>query len=250
MKEKRKRRKLPIVLLSVFGVIVIAVSVVAVLQWNNVQAFIAFRRYSTIELEQKITDNDARTELILDKLPHINVRPLTEGEKEKLHSGDLTHDDAVRLIMKPLPRITIEDDAIPESSEPELPETPEPTETPEAPVVDEKLERIAELIAEIYVLRETMTGRLDGILQSAKSEYGSLRKEERTDSKKQDMAVKYFNEASDLEYACDTQMNNILTELYTLLKEKGGDTGIVAEIRQAYTDEKYLKKSYYLSQYS
>jgi hypothetical protein len=56
--------------------------------------------------------------------------------------------------------------------------------------------------------------------------------------------------ATRLENTCDSQIEAILKDLEVYLNETESDTGAVAEIRKAYKEEKYLKKSYLLSQYS
>jgi hypothetical protein len=198
-------------------------------------------------------------------LPEVSVRSLTEDDKVKLKNRELTEDEVVALIMQPQPSESKTSDtqrseaannpSAPIASDPigsgqtDEPMNPRQAETPD-PEINENKARMAELIATIYVLRESMTNQLDGILESVKAEYISLPEEERTDAKKREIAMRAVAEASSLEHACDTQMNGILRELETLLKEAGRDLGVAAEIRQAYAEEKSLKKSYYLSLYS
>ena len=53
-----------------------------------------------------------------------------------------------------------------------------------------------------------------------------------------------------LEKTCDSEVDKVVTELEKKLKELKGDLGIIQTIRNAYEEEKELKKSYYLSLYN
>ncbi|MDR3121532.1 MAG: hypothetical protein LBU58_09420, partial [Clostridiales bacterium] len=94
----RKRRKRNI-LLIVLAVVLCAIVIVAVWQWNNVNALIALR-YSAEELEAQLNDNEvAMGATILEKLPYVTVKPPTEEEKELIRSGGLSEDEIVDIIM-------------------------------------------------------------------------------------------------------------------------------------------------------
>ncbi|MDR0491830.1 MAG: hypothetical protein LBH28_11370 [Oscillospiraceae bacterium] len=242
-KKKKRKRKWLRILLSALGVILITAVAVTIWQWNNISALITSRKYTTEELGQMLEDNEAKTEAILDKLPTESLRPLTEDEKEKLKSGELLEDEAVALVMSPaLP---------PEPGGVKQTETPEPEASkPEAPYeLGEGELKVAEQIARIYVLRDLMTANLDSLFSRAKDEYSSHPPEERTGVKRQQIAMKYLGEATSLENSCDAQMDAILKDLEGVLKDFGGDTSVVPEIRQAYRNEKMTKKAYYLNRY-
>jgi hypothetical protein len=195
-----------------------------------------------------IADKGTATEQIMKKLPEVYVRTPTDEEKEQLHAGTLTETELVELILKPLPQKT-QPTGNDGGDTPGIvtPGVPEVTEVPE---MNELQTRIAGLIAEMYVLREGMSNKLDDIMEAAKSEYNALPKSERTAAKKQSIILQRMNEASQLESVCDTKVDGILKELRELLQASNGDIGIAAEIRKAYNDEKTLKKSYFISQYS
>lgn len=105
---------------------------------------------------------------------------------------------------------------------------------------------LAAMVGEIYALRTFFVGQLDGLLQQAKAEYGALSPEQR-EKQKNSLASKYIGLAGSLEANCDSQMEAILSRIQKHLKENGGDTSLVKEIRKVYENEKALKKSYYMS---
>lgn len=108
---------------------------------------------------------------------------------------------------------------------------------------------LAAMVGEIYVLRASFVGQLDGLLQQAKAEYSALSPEQR-EKQKSSLTSKYIGLAGNLESSCDSQMESILSRIQKHLKETGGDTSLVKEIRKVYENEKALKKSYYMSMMS
>jgi hypothetical protein len=110
-------------------------------------------------------------------------------------------------------------------------------------------EYVAEAVAQVYVLRAQFTGKLDSLMASAKAEYDALSPENRTASKQAEIGMKYLKIGGQLESECDAQMNSIVSNLDTELRQTGGDRSIVAEIKAEYAKEKSLQKAYYLSLY-
>lgn len=108
---------------------------------------------------------------------------------------------------------------------------------------------LAAMVGEIYVLRASFVGQLDGLLQQAKAEYNALSPEQR-EKQKSSLTSKYIGLAGNLESSCDSQMEAILSRIQKHLKETGGDTSLIKEIRKVYENEKALKKSYYMSMMS
>jgi hypothetical protein len=247
---KKRRRKWLRALLCALGAVVIAITAVALWQRENIRALINSKQYSGAEIERMLAEQDVNAGKILDKLPEVSIRPLTEDEKEKVRSGELSENEALNMMLgsagssysRPPPSSgTVTGDGNGKTSAPS-----DSVPSPE----DELQKRAAELVAKVYVLRESMTGQIDGLISAAKSDYGALPKEERTAAKKQELAARYLGEISAMEGSCDAQMKEIVGELEAVLKEIGADASAAAEIMQAYKEEKNLKKSYFLSQYS
>lgn len=105
---------------------------------------------------------------------------------------------------------------------------------------------LATMVGEIYGLRASFIGQLDGLLEQAKAEYGALSPAEREKQKKS-LTNKYIGLAGGLESSCDAQMEAILGRMQKHLKATGGDSSLIKEIRKTYENEKALKKSYYMS---
>lgn len=104
---------------------------------------------------------------------------------------------------------------------------------------------LAAMVGEIYALRSSFTGQLDGLLRQAKSEYAAMSPTEWEKNKKA-FVSKYIGLAGGLESSCDSQMEEILGRIESHLKKTGGNTALVKEIRKVYENEKALKKSSYM----
>ncbi len=109
--------------------------------------------------------------------------------------------------------------------------------------------RIAEIVTRMYVLKAEYTGAIDGIVSSMKAEYVKLPVEQRNRSAKQSIAARYVGQINSMEIQCDAQVNSIVAELRTLLKNNGRDTALADAIMSTYASEKENTKAYYLSTY-
>ena len=110
--------------------------------------------------------------------------------------------------------------------------------------------RLAALVAEAFVLRAYYTNSLESMRASAVSEYSALNAEDRTQTTKMNIGMNYMNRAGALEGECDRRMDRLIAGIESELKQTGGDTSLIGEIKSCYAEEKSLKKAYYLSLYN
>ena len=164
----------------------------------------------------------------------------------------------------------------PEEVKPNIPsvpaEAPEPSVVPDKPAETEKEpvsdtlpednkelseeqkrinKEISELVAKIYVVRARVMSTFDAYIEELKVEYDAdrtLTKEERRATKPQ-FAARAIKVVAKWEKECDTEINAILSEIETLLKDSGQSLELVDTIRKAYEDEKAAKKAYCINQY-
>ncbi len=104
-------------------------------------------------------------------------------------------------------------------------------------------------IAKLYVVRSRFLSELASIETAITDAYESLPEELRTPSSRKSIAGEYISRVSDLELECDAEVETITEELRLKLEESGKDTSVVDTIKQAYEEEKSLKKAYYLDIY-
>ncbi len=124
--------------------------------------------------------------------------------------------------------------------------TPEPTAEPDRDA--EYQAALAEIIAEVYVLREEYVAKLDAMAAEAKAEYRAKPESERTKSKLVSWASGYASRAGELERQCDAQMNAIVDRLWQLVLKYDADPSIVKTLTYSYAQEKSIQKSLYIQE--
>lgn len=244
------------IFLIILAVIVVAVGVLAYINRGNIAAVIHGLTVTEEERKQQKIETDKKAEEAIKNLGVESIRPLTEEENEKLSKGELTEDEVIDLIIgkkEEIPQESEKGDASTTDTEKPTDST-KPTSKPQASskVDNDKLteanNRIAKLVGKMYVLKSQFTGKLEEVKKWVVSEYQKLSAEE-----KKSMAVKTkigkeaIARATALEKDCDAQVESILSEISTLLKETGQSTDLVKQIREAYNEEKQLTKAYYVS---
>lgn len=110
-------------------------------------------------------------------------------------------------------------------------------------------EQIASLITRMYVLKAEYEGKVAGIVDQMKADYSKLPAEQRTKAAKSSIATEYMGVINQMEAQCDGQVDLVVTELRTLLKDNGRDTSLADTIVSTYATEKENTKAYYLSTY-
>lgn len=114
---------------------------------------------------------------------------------------------------------------------------------------DAMSEEVAACIAKLYVLKSRFTGELSVLEKTITTTYEELPEEEQTPASRKSIAGQYIKQVSRMELDCDAQVDAALAELRKTLTAQGKDTAVVETLRQAYENEKSLKKAYYLDVY-
>lgn len=261
-----RAKKIILSILIVLGILLIAgVGALLWSQWDNVSAVIDGLRHSQEELETKIADNDQAVKDAVAAMPEVTVRDITEEERQALRDGTLTSDELVQNLITPQqqPEKDPETGEGYNNQQPKPPADPgqKPDSKPEQqgssspPTVPEKTpeqlayeQELSAIIARVYVLREDFLGRLDALMNQAIAEFGKIPAEERTASKLAAFASGYLSIGFDMEAECDAQIEAIVVELETLLKENNGDLSIAQTVYDTYVEEKSLKKAWYMAE--
>ena len=258
---------------------VIGVGALAAWQWNNISAALSFVRFSQEELEEKLADNDQVIKDAVEANPSVTIREVTEEERAALRDGTLTQEELVQsLLQKPesTPESEPEQSQKPEvapQTKPEQkpPETSTPTQQPQPkpevstqpkpevstqpepevstqPEQSESEQKINELIAKVFVLREEFLIKLDNLMTQAKADYVALPPEDRSGSKLMRLASNYMSKGLALEKQCDAEVEAIATELNQIVREHGGDLSLPQTLYDTYVEEKSLKKAWYMAE--
>ena len=266
MMKKRKMIKQRWVIISlVILVILVAIGILYLLQQDNIKAAANARRYTQEQLREQLEESRQSVETALnEQYPDLQVRDLTEEERAALREGTMSREELIAALLGPAkqehgdhPDPIAPAETEPPASQTEPPTataapapTPAPTETPapEPSREEQYQEALAEIIAEVYVLREEYTAVLDNMFAEAKAEYHALPEGERTKSKLVSMASGYSARASALEKQCDGRMDEILGRLKLLVAEYEADPDIIETLAYSYAHEKSIQKSLYIQE--
>ena len=224
--KPNKKRKWPWILLSVFLILGILIAILVKWQWNNIMAVHYATTYSEEELHRMQEENDKIISEITGQISDIDVSRLPEEARELLQKGELSEETAVAILTG---KITWEEYK-------ETQQVPADTTTYSPGYTND-------IIAQIYVLRSSYTGKLDSLVSQAWGEYRS------GGISKTDLISKYVGIGYGLEAECDGKMEALLSQLSDALAFRGEDLSLVDTIRRTYQSEKSIKKAEMIAKY-
>lgn len=239
-----RRKRLLCVLLALAAVI----GGICYWQRNNLRALGMSLWLSQDELSSEMGRQQERTEEA-SRQAGVNVRPLTDEEKETLRSSEVSREELIDRItdsVQPAAAETAADDtAADDTAVPSSAQQPQPQEQEDR----EKTlrDQLARQIAEIYVMEAEYTDWLAQANQAAIDEFTALPESEQTTANKYSIGMKYLSAALEKEKECDAKMKAAEDNIRSLLTQLGEDTSLADEIHAAYLEEKAAKKAYYLS---
>lgn len=164
--------------------------------------------------------------------PDIIVREPDEIELKDLSSGILSRDKLIQDLVK---------DAVVK------PKDFAEKEQTSQPVKSDYERRMAELIAEAYVLRNEYTMALDSMYGEAEATLTTYVNESRSGDEINAQISSYLSRASSMEADCDAKIDRIVNEMNVLIEENNGDTTLVDTLVETYVSEKATKQVWYLS---
>ena len=217
------KRKVLYLLAAVLAVVI----AIGIWQRENINAFIISRSNTSQQLEKKSEENDKKIDAIIEQNPDLDITKLTDEQREELRTGKMTEEEALSIVL---------DKAKADSA----------ALTDDGAATEIKKQRINELVAEVYVMRDGYVARLNAIESAGRTKYNSLPAEQRTKAAKREIASECISQGSALEGQCDSKMDSILAEMTTLLKETNGDATLVSRVRGTYAEQKAITKAQYL----
>lgn len=219
------------VILGFICILIVTIVFVGFWQRNNVVVVVDSFAYSGEELTDKIDQNKKELEESLAEYAPGIGRDFTQEEEEQIRTGELSPQEAVEKLLK-------------EGQPQESPVAQAEQTNENSKAIDQV---IGDHVTQMYSLKAQYIRELGLIKSQIISEYNSLPKDQRNLTGKQKLAKKYIDRAASFEKLCDSQVEEILSSLGDKLIELGGDTTIIKIIRDAYVNEKSLRKAYYLN---
>lgn len=192
----------------------------AVWQRENIKIFLVSINHSAQTIDAMVLENEQQINRILNELADGNMHALSDDEIERLLSGELSEEEAIKIIMN---------------------------KTDDSSQSDSKIDNI---ISRMFLLRAEYVKRLTTLENKAKSNAKEVFRQKTSVSEKLAFIEKYTTIGVNLEKECDARMKSLVRELETELETLGKDTAVISEVREYYKIEKKLKKSQLLSKYS
>lgn len=213
--------------LMILAVLLVLIGLLIWWQWNNITALRYAIGYTTEQKQELIKQTDEVIKDVAKSFSDVDWELLSEEAKEQLAKGELAEETAVAILTGQL----------------SWEEYQQSKETPDHMPVYSKPSRVDDIIAKIYVLRASYTGKIDALVGQALADYRAKK------GTKSELISRYVSMGYGLEGECDGQMEALLSELQRELKRTGGDEGLISKIRSAYRTEKSLKKASIIEKY-
>ncbi len=233
-------KKVLCIVLAVVLVILIGLGVIAYINRNTIAALFDAMKYTNEEVQQKMQENQKDLQEFIEKDENIVVRDLTEEEKKALNENKITQDDAISIITgeKTLEEAISNNEEKPDDN----PSGKVEPQNPSANASGNSDKRISELIASLYVEKNTRLAAFDSLKAQVYQEYKGIEGVEH-ETKKWDLINKYTPVLAQWESDCDSVVYGIIDEIKAELKKAGKDESIATKLRESYLNEKKLKKA-------
>ncbi len=231
-----------------YFLIILVVIFVSVLLWQreNISALINGLTKSSDDIAFEIDKRRDELKLQIEKYT-TPVNDLTAEDEQKLLKGEMSLEDVAEKYNLPIHYMR-DDVNEGDYSKPESDESPDSTL-----LVDnsKKIEKeIGDGVSRMYALKVKYVNKLGELEREVIDQYSKLPKEKQNTQGKKELVTANIDYVASLEKTCDTEVNNLISALEKTLKDLGGDVEIINILKNAYADEKELKKSYYLSLYN
>ena len=220
--------------IAVVGLIVaVGIAWLGIAQRNNLKALYLAITSNAESLEQKQAEQDKKQEDILQQYGLSKPSASQSQEGEEAAGTQTVPTDS------PEPQETSD----PSGSAATPPaQTPAPTVKPSQPTdsseEDQLQMQLQGCIDRLYQAESRYREFLNEMVESTKREFWSLPKDQQVKEKKLEIVQSKVDVLIAQEKQCDAEVEAILAEIQTILKEQGKSTALVSEIRAYYEDSK------------
>lgn len=233
------------ILLTLLLIIVIIAGALMFWQRDNISALINGMKYSSDDLALQLDTKREELKTQVEKYTSAQINDISAEDEEKLFSGGMTIEEISDKYKLPIDVMKENNDQDPESSN-----NIDDTSNVSKDNSKEIDKAVSTGVSNLYALKAKYVSKLGELEREVISEYSNLPKEQQNASSKKEIVTKNINYIAEMEQKCDNDVVKVLSTLEGQLKELNGDTEIVSILREAYDNEKELKKSYYLSLYN
>lgn len=261
--------------LKIIGIVLLALVVIAagliIWQWKYFGAVWDVITKNEEQLGQMRVENTEKVIESVNQHMDSEIRPMTEEEKAKIQSGELSQTEVMAQLVAeatgielPGPEEIAANLAADENTsrptggsavQEQEQTTPPPAVTEPAPPVNQNTsvsssdQLVANCVSKLYALQSQYTGQLAGFVGRAKAYYNEQKAANGVAAAKSSAMSMVAGEVAAMEGACDAKVEAALSELTEGLRAIGADTAIVGELRSAYEKEKSNQRRAYINKY-
>lgn len=234
------------ILLTFLMIMVIIAAGVFIWQYDNIAALINGLNNSTEDLAVKIDDHRNKLKAEVKKYVPETIEDISAEDEQKLLKGEMNIDEIAEKYNLPIEYMKDEEVLIPEK----MPNEIIVSDDLQSDDIKKIEKEIGDSVARMYALKAKYVNKLGELEREVIKEYTNLPKSKQNTEGKKELVMSNIDYVASLEKTCDTEVGKVVSSLEKNLKELGGDLEIIQVLKKAYTDEKELKKSYYLSMYN
>lgn len=227
------------ILMILLMILVCAAAGLLIWQRDNMSALVGGLNNSSEDLAAKMNDQRSKLKTEVEKYVSKPIEDISAEDEKKLIKGEITVEEVADKYNLPLDYMKDNENS---NSEPAKPVTESGTEN-----VDEI---ISSSVSRMYALKAKYVNKLGEVERAVLEEYKKLPEEKQNKDSKYKILMDNLNYVAQLEEKCDDEVEKVLSDLEEELKKFNGDTEIIKILKDAYKQEKEIKKSYYLSLYN
>ncbi len=245
MKEKTMKKTFKILIILLIVITCVAAGLL-IWQSDNISSLISGLSSSSEELAAKMDDQRNKLKTEVEKYVSRPIEDISAEDEKKLIKGEITVEEIADKYNLPLDYMKDADTSLSEGTT-NNPQDASNEVQPDSKAIDKA---ISEGVSKMYALKAKYVNKLGEVERTVLKEYKNLPKEKQNKDGKYKILMDNLDSVAKLEKKCDDEVAKVLSDLEEELESLNGDTEIVKILREAYKQEKEIKKSYYLSMYN
>jgi vacuolar-type H+-ATPase subunit I/STV1 len=245
MKEKTMKKTFKILIILLIVITCVAAGLL-IWQSDNISSLISGLSSSSEELAAKMDDQRNKLKTEVEKYVSRPIEDISAEDEKKLIKGEITVEEIADKYNLPLDYMKDADTSLSEGTT-NNPQDASNEVQPDSKAIDKA---ISEGVSKMYALKAKYVNKLGEVERAVLKEYKNLPKEKQNKDGKYKILMDNLDSVAKLEKKCDDEVAKVLSDLEEELESLNGDTEIVKILREAYKQEKEIKKSYYLSMYN
>jgi len=245
------------ILLTILIIIILAAAAVVLWQYENISALLNGMTKSSEDIAWEINKKRDDLKIKVDMYADSSINDLTAEDERKLLRGEISLEEIAEKYNLPIEYMNDEymnDEYM--NDENHISTTGEDAGT--KPASNEtaagdlkKIEKeIGDGVSRMYALKAKYVNKLGELEREVIDQYSKLPAEKQNKEAKKKLIMDNVDYVAKLEKTCDSEVDKVISSLEKNIKELGGELEIIQILKDAYTDEKELKKSYYFSLYN